>query len=249
MKKKDYDDSTKERLLKVALKQFATDGFEKTTTRSIVAEADANLSAISFHFENKEKLYLAVLKRTFDIFAQILQPIFTEIEAVEKQGMMRPDIAWEFILAIMEAVIEKNFKYVSSYENMLVKRELLFPSDVFKSVSYRLLPLYRNLEKLFMIYTGSEDKFWAANTSYIIVSMIHSYNMLPQFMEYIVRKDISDPGVVALVKANFRNSVISGTKSILQDRKNLVAEQKRGAPSAKAERARGTGFKTVKQQY
>lgn len=227
MKKKDYDDSTKERLLKVALKQFAIDGFEKTTTRSIVAEADANLSAISFHFENKEKLFLAVLQRTFDIFAQSLDPIFNEIEAVEKQGLMTPDIAWNFIQAIMEAVMEKHFKYESSYETILMKRELLFPSEVFKSVSYRLLPLYRNLEKLFMIYTGSDDKFWAANYSYITVSMIHSYNMLPQFMEYIVRKDISDPGVAALVKANFRNSVISGTRSILQDRKNLVVEQKK----------------------
>lgn len=227
MKKKDYDDCTKERLLKVALKQFAADGYEKATTRSIVAEADANLSAISFHFENKEKLYLAVLNRTFDMFAKNLHPIFTEIEAVEKQGLMTPDIAWDFIQAITEAVIEGHFKYESSYETLLMKRELLFPSEIFKSVSYRLLPLYRNLEKLFIIYTGSEDKFWAANYSYIIVSMIHSYNMLPQFMEYIVRKDISDPGVAALVKANFKNSVIAGTRTILQNRKNMVIEQKK----------------------
>lgn len=227
MKSKNNDDSTKERIIKVALKQFAVDGFQKTTTRSIVAEAGVNLSAISFHFDNKEKLYLTVLQRTLDILTQNLQPIFTEIEAVEKQGLMKPEIAWGFIQAVIEAVMDKVFKYESSYEAMLMKRELLFPSEMLKTVGYRLLPLYRNLEKLFAIYTGSDDKFWAASTSYITVFMAHSYTILPQFMEYIVRKDISDPGILALMKANFKNNVITGTEAILQSHKDAIIKRKR----------------------
>lgn len=228
MMSKDNDDSTKERIIKVALRQFAIDGFQKTTTRSIVAEAGVNLSAISFHFNNKEKLYLTVLQRTFDIFAQSFLPIFAEIEAVEKQGLMKSEIAWEFIHRIIEAIIEKNLKYENSYETMLMKRELLFPSEVFKTISFRLLPLHRNLEKLFMVYTDSDDIFWAACTSYIILFMVHSYVAIqPQFLENIIHKDISDPGIKALVKVNFKNSVITSTKAILQNRKDLVFEQKK----------------------
>lgn len=229
MKKTNHDDSTKERIVKAALKQFAIDGFQKTTTRSIAAEAGVNLSAISFHFDNKEKLYLTVLQRTFDILTQNLQPIFTEIEAVEKQDLMTPEIAWDFIQAIMEAVMEKIFKYESSYEAMLMRRELLFPSEALKSIGSLLLPLYRNLEKLFMIYTGSNDIFWAASTSYITVSMSHSYTILPQFMEYVVRKDIRNPGVLALMKANFKNSVIMGTKAILQNHRNVIIEKQKNS--------------------
>lgn len=227
MKSKNNDDSTKERIIKAALKQFAIDGFQKTTTRSIVAEAGVNLSAIAFHFDNKEKLYWTVLQRTFDILSQNLQPIFAEIEAVEKQDLMKPEIAWDFIQAIIGAMMEEVFKYESSYEAMLIKRELLFPSETLKTIGYRLLPLYKNLGKLFMVYTDSDDFFWAASTSYIIVFMAHSYTILPQFMEYIVRKDISDLGIVALVKANFKNSVFTATEAILQNHKNAVLKQKR----------------------
>lgn len=51
---------TKERILQNALKLFALQGFEATSTRQIAQNSNANLSAISYHFENKEGLYKAV---------------------------------------------------------------------------------------------------------------------------------------------------------------------------------------------
>lgn len=51
---------TKERILQNALKLFALQGFEATSTRQIAQNSNVNLSAISYHFESKEGLYKAV---------------------------------------------------------------------------------------------------------------------------------------------------------------------------------------------
>lgn len=52
--------NTKENILQTALKLFATQGYDATSVRQIAKEANANLSAISYHFESKEGLYKAV---------------------------------------------------------------------------------------------------------------------------------------------------------------------------------------------
>jgi AcrR family transcriptional regulator len=56
---------TAERLLAAGRRMFATGGFEGTSVRALTSEAEANLGAITYHFESKEGLYHAVLGRVF----------------------------------------------------------------------------------------------------------------------------------------------------------------------------------------
>ncbi len=49
--------STHRRLLDVAVALFAEHGFRKTTVRAICEAADANVSAVKYHFGNKAALY------------------------------------------------------------------------------------------------------------------------------------------------------------------------------------------------
>lgn len=51
---------TRENILNVSLEMFATQGFEKTSTRQIAKKADVNLCAIKYYFEDKLGLYKAV---------------------------------------------------------------------------------------------------------------------------------------------------------------------------------------------
>ncbi|ACS79015.1 TetR/AcrR family transcriptional regulator [Maridesulfovibrio salexigens] len=60
------DQSTKERILEAASRVFCEKGFKATTVRDICAEADANVAAINYHFGDKRKLYLQVLKSWMD---------------------------------------------------------------------------------------------------------------------------------------------------------------------------------------
>jgi AcrR family transcriptional regulator len=53
---------TRHRLLEAARKLLAQKGFDGTSIRAVTEEAGANLGAVTYHFESKEKLYHAVLE-------------------------------------------------------------------------------------------------------------------------------------------------------------------------------------------
>lgn len=54
-------DSTRQRVLEAAGEVFARVGFKAATVREIVDRAGANLSAVNYHFRDKETLYSEVL--------------------------------------------------------------------------------------------------------------------------------------------------------------------------------------------
>lgn len=56
---------TRDRLIRAGRKLFATEGFRGTSIRALTEEAHANLGAVTYHFESKEKLYHAVLEDVF----------------------------------------------------------------------------------------------------------------------------------------------------------------------------------------
>ena len=57
--------STKERILDVAERLFAEQGFPSTSLRDITAEAGVNLASVNYHFGSKEALLAALLDRRF----------------------------------------------------------------------------------------------------------------------------------------------------------------------------------------
>lgn len=61
---------TKEQILNVAERLFAENGFVGTSLRSVIREADVNLSAVHYHFGSKEELFRAVT-------ARIAKPVVT----------------------------------------------------------------------------------------------------------------------------------------------------------------------------
>ena len=55
---------TQEQILNVAEQLFAENGFAGTSLRSVIREADVNLSAVHYHFGSKEELFRATIART-----------------------------------------------------------------------------------------------------------------------------------------------------------------------------------------
>lgn len=55
--------NTQEQILNVAERLFAENGFAGTSLRSVIREADVNLSAVHYHFGSKEELFHAVAAR------------------------------------------------------------------------------------------------------------------------------------------------------------------------------------------
>ena len=69
MAKRERNDGTRERLLKVAGETFAEKGVRATTVREICDRAGTNIAAVSYHFGGKDQLYRHVLG---SIFAYIM---------------------------------------------------------------------------------------------------------------------------------------------------------------------------------
>ncbi len=59
-------DDTARRLLAAGRKLFATRGFNGTSVRALTEEAGANLGAVTYHFQSKEKLHHAVLEELLE---------------------------------------------------------------------------------------------------------------------------------------------------------------------------------------
>src|SRR5438309_6804835 len=55
-------DATQQRLLEAAEEIFAEKGFKATSIRAICKRAGANIAAVNYYFEDKEKLYIETVK-------------------------------------------------------------------------------------------------------------------------------------------------------------------------------------------
>lgn len=75
------DIGTKEKILQVAYRLFGQKGFDSVSIREISKEADVNVSAINYHFENKEKLFQATIMATTEHMRETVKEIY---EAQEK---------------------------------------------------------------------------------------------------------------------------------------------------------------------
>ncbi len=62
--KTDAQAKTRQQLINAAAEVFAEVGFRAATVRAICERAGANIAAVNYHFGDKEKLYLEVLRYT-----------------------------------------------------------------------------------------------------------------------------------------------------------------------------------------
>jgi len=93
---------TKEQIINVAERLFAENGFAGTSLRSVIGEANVNLSAVNYHFGSKKGLYRAVISRT-------AQPIVEEeLKRLRLYQKKHDPPSVEMILqALLTPVLEK----------------------------------------------------------------------------------------------------------------------------------------------
>jgi len=81
------DRSTKAKILKAANVLFAKQGFGSTSIRDIASSADVNLSAVNYHFKNKENLYWKVFDYNYEKISFAVENIAKESANIEDMAV------------------------------------------------------------------------------------------------------------------------------------------------------------------
>jgi AcrR family transcriptional regulator len=139
---------TKDRIMDVAERLFADQGFAATSLRQITAEAGVNLAAVNYHFKSKEALLSAVIERTLGPINQRRMELVDQIEACSGDG--RIDLR-DAVMAFMRPAFEAKSKAIRAdtmrHFPRLMARVMAEPGEWVAPV---LLPALHQITNRFM---------------------------------------------------------------------------------------------------
>lgn len=207
--------SAYERIIAAAAKLFASQGFDGTTTRQIVAEAGSSLSAIQNHFQSKEALYRAVLERASEKFYAVNSSILEEIEREDRQGILRGEVAWDRTAELIGQLVEWAFNEDYFYEIKVINIEYLRMGkngELLDSV----LGLYDTFEMLFSRYTGREKEPWMSMLSFTVVSTAFDCANYRNVLGKVTKRDLDLPENRREVKAFLKNYLLNSLRANLE---------------------------------
>lgn len=136
---------------------FAEQGFDAVSTRQIAQTAGVNLSAITYHFGGKERLYEAVIQRLIDDLAPQRQALIAilEVGVAEAAGGQRDKLARlaaEFVRLVIGFVLSSS---LPRWRIQLMLREINQPSGAFALIMRgHIDPLQDALAELVAAATG-----------------------------------------------------------------------------------------------
>lgn len=133
--------STRQRLIESAGELFGEKGFHATSIREICAKADANVAAVNYHFQDKDKLREEVLVHVLQ-YGSDAHPI----EDVINPGRSPEEQLLAFVRRFLLTRIDPSRP---SWHEMVMYREMTDPGPNMKAVVER--GIRRNAEALFGI--------------------------------------------------------------------------------------------------
>ena len=131
---------TRAKLLLVATEVFADKGFKAATTREICEQANSNMAAIHYHFEDKLGLYKAVLMLPMQQFSQLADGFDHE-----KPSLLETMRA--FYLALLGQLRNPDPNF--AHHMRLHFRELIEPTKAMNAATEQaFLPFFQRLTRL-----------------------------------------------------------------------------------------------------
>ena len=129
---------TKRRLLEAAAEIFAEQGYDTTPIRQIAEQADANIAAVNYHFEDKAQFYVAVFQ-----YAR------TAAESANVGGDAEQQLR-QFVATRLRASADRRAWY-----ERLLSRELLLPSSAHSAIQPEIDELLCELRSIVRSLIGS----------------------------------------------------------------------------------------------
>ena len=217
-KKRPGVSGTKVRVLKAALRCFSQYGYESTTTRMIAKEADVNLSAISFHFGTKEKLYEDCMRYVGDIIGGYYRTRTSEVEKDFADGTMTKEKA----LSHLEKLINVQIKMTFS-KNNIEEKEIVYQDQRASAGDHSLQKtVYYSIEhtiaKLIQFVSGvSEDE--ATIASRHINGGIVAFGEHQDLMEPYLQRSFEDPEALKLAQQMILEDSMAIVRNLIEKNK------------------------------
>lgn len=123
---------TKNRLLEIGIEAFAAKGYEGVGTRKLAERAKANLSAIRYHFGDKQGLYRAVIQHISDGIRQRVTPFIQDTRLRAEKPDASPEELIDCLCHLMTSFASQVLGTgVADDWARLITREQLSPTDAF----------------------------------------------------------------------------------------------------------------------
>jgi TetR/AcrR family transcriptional regulator, regulator of cefoperazone and chloramphenicol sensitivity len=124
MKQPTRTEATRARIIEAAGGLFAERGYHGVTIRDVMSKGDASLSALGYHFKDKEGLYRAVLTHACE--SDVAEGASLE---VHEDGDAR-----QALVAVCRTFIADFSDPATDWRDKLLERECIEPSPVFKEI-------------------------------------------------------------------------------------------------------------------
>lgn len=190
-------DTTAEKLIKATQALIASYGYDATTTRMIANLAGVNLSAINFHFGNKENLVKEAVLRAKEELSKFYCEKSEEIREFLRKEPNNKEKAWEYLDRLLIDRIRRTFDYNHSWINIgLVSHENDLPETSRGILAESMIHDNEQIiAELILAVSDKKDPFQAGLIARMISAAIISYvekPLLNQHMEMAMDIDLGD---------------------------------------------------------
>jgi len=177
----EVQDATKDRLLQAAGAEFAEKGFECARIRAICDRAQANVSAVNYHFGDKEQLYLEAVLEAHRCGINVDEEL--EDESAEPAEQLRAFIR-HFLGRVLALHVPDDWRH------RLVMREMLHPtsaSDVVIREAIR--PRFDRLVGILRRFCPEAEERKLHALAFSVIGQCLHYKMARTITERLVGED------------------------------------------------------------
>ena len=190
--------STRNQILEASLHLFAKNGLKGTTIREIAALAGVNISAINYHFENKESLYRYVIQQRGEEGNNLADATLDRNFSSKEEFRVR---MLTFADLLMKSVLEKP-DYFFLLENEMLQG-LPFAKEEFKN----FIPKIIHKIELFLI-AAKERGFLYDDLDCRILAIAFYPLLFSHFRDHKIIKEFFN---IDFEKENIQNRVVNQT--------------------------------------
>jgi AcrR family transcriptional regulator len=154
-----HTDPTRERLLDVAEKLFAQNGFDAVSVRQITAMAGSHLSAVNYHFGSKKNLYLSVFQERWIPRAKRVVSKISKVDPGD--GKSVKEMVHNLAEAFLQGFGDADIRHM---HHQLIHREISRPTEALEMIADQVTkPFFLHMKKMLRsrmpISQNGEDMF------------------------------------------------------------------------------------------